>query len=112
MSNHRLSTTNVPSSSAVQIAFDSNPTPHHCGYCNTNGSCTAGLCLSSSISLREIRSSNCGYCQVKRGKFSLGKNGILGNEGIFFFVYCELGLVASIMLVDDYQILMDRGWRK
>jgi hypothetical protein len=84
MSNHRLSTSNVPSSSAVQIAFDSNPTPHHCGYCNTNGSCTAGLCLSSSISLRKIHPSNCGYCQVERGKFSFGKNGILGNERIFF----------------------------
>jgi len=23
-----------------------------------------------------------------------------------------LGIVASIMLVDDYQLLMDRGWRK
>lgn len=50
-------------STAVQIAFDSNPTPHHCGYCDTNGSCSAGV-------------------------------------------------VASTMLVDDYQILMDRGWRK
>jgi len=62
MSNRRHGTSNVPSS-IVQIAFDSNPTPHHCGYCNTNGSCTAGV-------------------------------------------------VASTMLVDDYQLLMDRGWRK
>jgi hypothetical protein len=73
MSNRRHSTPNV-SSSIVQLAFDSNPTPQHCGYCNTNGSCTAGLCLSSSISLRKIHSSNCGYCQLKGGKISFGKN--------------------------------------
>jgi hypothetical protein len=74
MSNRRHAASNVPPSSTVQIAFDSNPTPHHCGYCNTNGSCTAGLCLSSSISLRKIHSSNCGYCLLKDGKISFGKN--------------------------------------
>ncbi|CAF1223886.1 unnamed protein product [Rotaria sordida] len=96
MSTHRhdaSSISNVSSSSIVQIAFNSNPTPHHCGYCNTDGSCSAGLCPSSLISLRKIHSSNCGYCQTKRGKISFG-------------------IVASKMLVDDYLLLMDRGWRK
>ncbi|CAF2520543.1 unnamed protein product [Rotaria sp. Silwood2] len=96
MSTHRhdaSSISNVSSSSIVQIAFDLNPIPHHCGYCNTDGSCSAGLYLTSSVSLRKIHSSNCGYCQTKSGKISFG-------------------VVASKMLVDDYLLLMDRGWRK
>ncbi|CAF4697984.1 unnamed protein product, partial [Rotaria socialis] len=60
MSTHRH---DASSSSHVQIAFEPNSTPHHCGYCKTDGSCTAGI-------------------------------------------------VSSKMLVDDYQSLMDRGWRK
>jgi hypothetical protein len=111
MSNRRQGASNVSSSSVVQIAFDSNPTPHHCGYCNTNGSCTAGLCLSSSISLRKIHSSNCGYCQLKDGKISFGKKFSNERNGFVFFIYYS-GIVASTMLVDDYQLLMDRGWRK
>ncbi|CAF4615337.1 unnamed protein product [Rotaria sp. Silwood1] len=92
---HRASSiSNVPSSSSVvQIAFEQNPTPHHCGYCKTDGSCSAGLYLSSSVSLRKIHSSNCGYCQTQSGKISFG-------------------IVASKMFVDDYLLLMDRGWRK
>lgn len=86
MSNHRQSTSNVSSSSVVQIAFDSNSTPRHCGYCNTDGSCTAGLYLSSSITLRKVHSSNCGYCQLKDGKISFGKNSILEDEEIIFLV--------------------------
>ncbi|CAF1231171.1 unnamed protein product [Adineta ricciae] len=88
MASNRQST-----ATTVQIAFDSDPEPHHCGYCNTNGSCTAGLYNLSTITLRKVRSSNCGYCQKEGGKISFG-------------------IVASTMLVDDYQILMDRGWRK
>jgi hypothetical protein len=87
MSNRRHGASNTSSSSSssiVQIAFDSNPTPHHCGYCNTNGSCSAGLCLSSSISLRKIHSSNCGYCQIKNGKISFGKK----KEGTKEFFFC------------------------
>jgi hypothetical protein len=89
MSNRRYGASNTSSSSSssssiVQIAFDSNPTPHHCGYCNTNGSCSAGLCLSSSISLRKIHSSNCGYCQIKNGKISFGKK----KEGTKEFFFC------------------------
>ncbi len=30
-------------SSIVQIAFGPNEDPVHCGYCNTDGSCSAGL---------------------------------------------------------------------
>ncbi|CAF1414654.1 unnamed protein product [Rotaria magnacalcarata] len=60
MSTHRH---DASSSSHVQIAFEPNSTPHNCGYCKTDGSCTAGI-------------------------------------------------VSSKMLVDDYQSLMDRGWRK
>ena len=42
---------------------------------------------------------------------------LLVNEGkkIQFFVskiLCPIGIVASTMLVDDYQQMMDRGWRK
>lgn len=70
MSSRRHQTTN--SSSSVQLAFQSNPTPHHCGYCNTDGNCTAGLCLMTSIILRNIHSSHCGYCQLKNGKLSFG----------------------------------------
>jgi hypothetical protein len=81
MSTHRqgASSSNASSSSVVELAFDSDPTPHHCGYCNTNGSCTAGLCLSSSISLRKIRTSNCGYCHLENGKISLGKKVFVRN---------------------------------
>jgi arginine-tRNA-protein transferase len=93
MSTRRHVASNNSLSSVVQIAFDSNPTSHHCGYCNTDGSCSAGLYLSSLISLRSIQSSHCGYCQIENGKISFG-------------------IVASTMLVDDYQLLMDRGWRK
>lgn len=73
MSSRRHGASNTSSSSVVQIAFDSNSTPHHCGYCNTNGSCTAGLYPSSVITLRRIHSSNCGYCQTENGKISFGK---------------------------------------
>jgi hypothetical protein len=47
MSAHRYSaaSSNVPNSSVVQIAFDSDEAPVHCGYCDTNGSCTVGLYL-------------------------------------------------------------------
>ncbi|CAF3705709.1 unnamed protein product [Adineta steineri] len=94
MFSRRHDTSNVSSSTtSVQIAFETDPTPHSCGYCNTDGSCTAGLYVSSSISLRRIRSSKCGYCNLESGKISFG-------------------IVASAILVDDYQILMDRGWRK
>lgn len=61
-------------STAVQIAFDANPTPHHCGYCDTNGSCSAGLHLLTEISLRKVRLSNCGYCKTENEKkISFGK---------------------------------------
>ena len=73
MAYRQQSASNSSSSSAVHIAFDSNVEPHHCGYCNTNGSCTAGSYLSSSVILRKTHSSNCGYCLNKTGKISFGK---------------------------------------
>ncbi len=76
MSTRRHVASNNSLSSVVQIAFDSNPTSHHCGYCNTDGSCSAGLYLSSLISLRSIQSSHCGYCQIENGKISFGKRKI------------------------------------
>ncbi len=36
------SSSNIPPSSVVQIAFNPNEEPGHCGYCNTNGSCSVG----------------------------------------------------------------------
>ena len=87
MSSHRQSASNVPSSSTVQLAFDSNSTAHHCGYCNTDGSCTAGLSLSSSITLRKVRSSNCGYCKIENGKISFGNTRILRYEGSVFVLF-------------------------
>lgn len=74
MSTRRLNAASISSSSTscIQIAFETNPTPHHCGYCNTDGSCTAGLYLSSSIRLRKVHSSNCGYCKLESGKISFG----------------------------------------
>ncbi|CAF1552203.1 unnamed protein product, partial [Adineta steineri] len=42
MFSRRHDTSNVSSSTtSVQIAFETDPTPHSCGYCNTDGSCTA-----------------------------------------------------------------------
>lgn len=105
------------SSSHIQIAFDSEPSPSHCGYCNTDGSCTAGSCLSkraSSVLLRKVHSSTCGYCQHKNGKISFGKKQrqIMNRIGEMCVMITCLGIVALTMLVDDYQVLMDRGWRK
>ncbi|CAF1516842.1 unnamed protein product [Adineta steineri] len=80
MFSRRHDTSNVSSSTtSVQIAFETDPTPHSCGYCNTDGSCTAGLYVSSSISLRRIRSSKCGYCNLESGKISFGKKMVLSK---------------------------------
>jgi hypothetical protein len=84
MSNHRAN----PTTSSVQLAFTPDSTPNHCGYCNTNGSYTAGLCLSSSISLRKIHSSNCGYCQCKNEKISFGKKSPFAFEMKKVFIRC------------------------
>lgn len=83
MSNRRHGTVNT--STSVQIAFASDPTPHHCGYCNTDGSCSAGVYLSTSISLRKVRLSNCGYCPQKKGKVSFGKTTRLFELLSYFF---------------------------
>jgi hypothetical protein len=61
MSGHQQSTasSNVPTSSVVQIAFDSDVEPDHCGYCNTNGSCTVGLYLFDSTDYKpKMRNKN------------------------------------------------------
>ena len=80
---------NGASASTVQIAFDANPIPHHCGYCNTDGSCSAGLSpydRASSVSVRRIRSSNCGYCHLEKGKISLGKRPFWHTRGTCFLI--------------------------
>lgn len=79
----------------VRIAFDSDPEPHHCGYCNTNGSCTAGLYNLSTINLRKVRASNCGYCLKQSGKISFGKKDSCEQRKTeicfsFYFRHCRL----------------------
>lgn len=108
MSRHR----HEPSAtSRIQLASEPNAGPHHCGYCDTNGSYTAaGSYLASSIKLRKVHSSSCGYCLLNHGKISFGNKVCIQNH--MCFLLNDLGIIAASMLVDDYQLLMDRGWRK